>query len=80
MNMPTLQAMVDDIHNNYLKRNATKKWIMSDFPEQEVVKMRVDGKNRKINIPPALKSLLPDETVKEIELEWIKRYPKLQVA
>jgi len=80
MNLPTLQAMVDDIHNNYLKRNATKKYILSDYPEQERAKMQKEGKNRKLNIPTALKSLLPESTVKEIEIEWYKRYPKLQIA
>ena len=78
MNLPTLQAMVDDIHNNYMTRNATKKYILSDYPEKEIVKMQAEGKNRKINIPVALKSLLPENTVTDIENEWLKRYPKLQ--
>lgn len=79
LNLPTLQAMVDDITYNYMKRSATKKYILSDFPEQEINKMKSEGKNKKINIPPALKSMLLPETVKEIEIEWYKRYKHLRL-
>lgn len=34
LNLPTLQQMVDDIEQNYLKRSASKKWILCDYPER----------------------------------------------
>ena len=34
LNLPTLQSSVDDIQDNYLKRPASKKWILCDFPEK----------------------------------------------
>jgi hypothetical protein len=68
-----LQTLVDDIHNNYLNRAATKKWILCDYPENE---LRL-GKD--LSIPPALKTLLPEQTIETIKSEWRKRFPKTKI-
>lgn len=70
LNLPTLQSSVEDIHNNYLSRPATKRWILCDFPEKELKTKLKD----KVKIPPVLVSLLKSEDVKTIENEWAKRY------
>lgn len=70
LNLPTLQASVEDIHNNYLARPATKRWILCDFPEKELKTKLKD----KVKIPPVLASLLKPEDVELIENEWAKRY------
>ena len=68
-----LQAMVEDIHNNYLNRASTKKWILCDFPENEV------RLGKTLAIPPALKSMLPDQAIETIKSEWSKRFPKVKI-
>lgn len=78
LNLPTLQQMVDDIEQNYLKRNASKKWILCDYPEKELKKLANDGKPLRLNIPAALKSMLPSETIEIIEGEWAKRFPYVE--
>lgn len=76
LNLPMLQDSVNDICNNFLNRPGTKKWILCDFPEKEI-KSRVDKgmpNPYKINIPPALKSMLPTSIQNQIMEEWRKRY------
>lgn len=72
LNIPQLQSMVDDIHLNYLNRPASKKYILVDFPEKFIKKCENDGKKFpvKIDIPPALKSMLPDHSIKSIYDYW----------
>lgn len=74
LNLPTLQSSVDDITENYLTRPASKKWILCDFPEKAIKKAAEDGKVAKLNIPPALKSMLSNRDVEFIKREWAKRY------
>lgn len=74
-NLPTLQQMVDDTHENYLKRPATKKWILCDFPEKQIAKWAESGEKKKLGIPPGLKSMLKAEDIITIHDEWKKRYP-----
>lgn len=64
LNLPTLQQACDDIENNYLARNATKKFILWDFPEKAIKKFETDNKTKpyKLEIPPALRSMLPSLT------------------
>lgn len=70
LNLPCLQSSVDDICTNYLNRPASRKWILCDYPEKELV-----SKTRyEVKIPPALKSMLPAEQVKEIEQIWAQRF------
>lgn len=78
LNLPTLQQMVDDIEQNYLKRSASKKWILCDYPEKELKKLANDGKPLRLNIPAALKSMLPSETIEIIESEWARRFPYVE--
>ena len=68
-----LAMMVEDIHNNYLNRAATKKWILCDYPENEVRLCKT------LAIPAALKSMLPDHTIETIKEEWRKRFPKVKI-
>jgi len=74
LNLPNLQAMVDDIHNNYLVRPATKKWILCDYPEKEIKSMLVKGKGKALALPKALHSLLSAKTIAEVKREWTERY------
>lgn len=65
-----LAPAIRDIQENYLTRAASKKWILCDYPEKEMILKPKD----KIKIPPALASLLNQATVETIKLEWSKRY------
>lgn len=75
LNLPNLQSMVDDIHDNYLKRPGTKKWILCDYPEKQLDTKRRD----EVHIPPGLKSLLPQASLDTIEREWSKRFGITQI-
>lgn len=66
----TLAPAIRDIQENYLNRAASKKWILCDFPEKEMI---LKPKN-KIKIPSALASMLPEQTIETIKSEWNKRY------
>lgn len=76
LNLPTLQVMIDDIRNNYLKRPATRKYILADFPEKQIQLAEKAGKQApyKIAVPPALKSFLNQESLRTIENEWRSRF------
>lgn len=65
-----LAPVIRDIQENYLTRAASRKWILCDFPEKEMI---LKPKN-KIKIPSALASLLNPDTVEIIKTEWKKRY------
>jgi hypothetical protein len=70
LNLPDLQMVVDDIQNNFLKRPASKKWILSDYPEKQLeTKLK-----SKIKIPPVLRSLLYDQDIDTIKREWKSRH------
>ena len=79
LNLPTLQQMVDDITNNYLTRPASRKWILCDYPEKQLLKVATIGEDKPVSIPPALKSMLPKETKEKIVAEWNERFPKMKV-
>lgn len=72
LNIPTLEQMFVDIRENFLKRPSSKKWILADYPEKIIKKAEQDGKMFpvKIAIPPALKSLLPIDSQREIFNYW----------
>lgn len=74
LNLPTLQQSVDDIVNNYLMRPTTKKWILCDYPENEIRKSKEAGRRKAPKIPPALRSMLPKETQETILNEWRVRH------
>lgn len=77
LNLPTLQESVNDIKYNYLKRPATKKWILCDYPEKEIEKGTKSGKPViKLNIPKALRLLISQPVQKEIKKQWHERYYK----
>ena len=77
LNLPTLQEMVYDIRHNYLNRPASKKYILIDYPEKFVKKKDDEGKRQPhhIQIPPALRSMLPKQVIEQIHSAWKKRYP-----
>jgi hypothetical protein len=66
LNLPTLQQYVEDIRLNFLKRPASKKWILSDFPEKQLQ----TKERHKIKIPSVLASLLKDSDLSEIKSVW----------
>lgn len=72
LNIPDLQKMVDDICENYLKRPATRKFILADYPEKHIKKCESEGKEFPVKIgwPPALKSMLSESSVSEIHNFW----------
>lgn len=72
LNMPTLESMFLDIRENYLKRPASKRWILATYPEKVIKKAEEEGKKFpvKIAIPPALKSLLPTQAQRDIFNYW----------
>lgn len=74
LNLPTLLQSADDIEKNYLTRAASKKWILCDFPEKEIRLQKEKGKKPTIQIPSALRSLLPQATIDQIKAIWIERY------
>lgn len=76
LNLPTLQESVNDIENNYLKRPASRKWILQDFPEKGIKLAAEKGKRFNFKIPPALKSLLNEASIKEIEGYWFKNFTR----
>lgn len=73
LNLPHLQSVVDDITSNYLTRKATKKYILYDYPEKKLKAAEADGKGYpvRIDLNPALKSLLPKEVTEEIYRNWL---------
>lgn len=77
LNLPDLQKMVDDIVNNYLVRPSSKKWILCDYPEKQIIKAERDGKQPpyKLSLPPALRSMLSAQSVQTVYDEWKRRYP-----
>lgn len=78
LNLPGLEQAVIDIHNNYLKRPASRKYILHEYPEKFIKKKYDEGDKNPpfhITLPPALLSLLSNSTVKEIYEEWKKRFP-----
>lgn len=74
LNLPTLPDSIKDITDNFLKRSATKKWILCDYPEKEIKRLADAGKPKRLRIPPALSSMLPPESVELIQNEWKSRY------
>lgn len=74
LNLPHLQTAADDIENNYLSRPASKKYILCDYPETLIRKAEEAGKQFPIpaDIPPALRSMLPEASKKQIYDYWRK--------
>jgi hypothetical protein len=66
-----IEMAVNDIRENSLKRPAFRKWILYDY-----VSEKLKGKTppKKISLPPALKSLLPEEAVSYIRDFWNEKF------
>jgi hypothetical protein len=81
LNLPTLQSMVDDIRDNYLNRPATRRYILQLYPEKKILSGEADGKTYPIpvDLPPALKSMLPTETIKTIYNAWINGFKTIRM-
>jgi hypothetical protein len=74
LNLPGLQSACDDIRDNYLKRAATRQWIV-EYPQSEINSK--ESIPVKIPIPGTLKSLMSEETIAEVLALWKKRYGHL---
>lgn len=74
LGIPNLDVLIEDIHENFLKRNATKKYILSDHPEKHIKSCEKAGKLRDIKIPPGLKSFLKQSDIDFIHQKWRERY------
>src|SRR5688572_656886 len=72
LNLPNLQHVCDDIENNYLVRSATKRYILWDYPEKEIAKFEREVKPKpwRLNIPPALNSMLKESDREIILKHW----------
>ncbi len=62
-----LRMAVDDIVNNTLKRAASRKRILQDYP---LSKLKTEKPPKQIRLPAELRSMLSDEDLKEIESYW----------
>jgi hypothetical protein len=68
-----LMFYIGDIKFNYMKRSATRGFIMN-YPDSKL-KPNKDGKiPRSVSIPPILKSFLSDLVAKEIVEAWKEKY------
>jgi hypothetical protein len=70
LNLPDLSTAIEDIRHNYLKRQATKKWILCDYPEKQLV----NNPRHKVRIPPVLASMVDIKTLTEIKKVWNERF------
>lgn len=84
LNVPNLKQAVDDIHNNYLKRNATRSFILN-YPLKKINKALDDARKTEsrpahtsVSIPRVLASMLNDEVYNEIVREWTERYAQFE--
>lgn len=81
LNLPSLQQMVNDIRENYLVRPATRRYILQQYPEKKILAGEAEGKTYPIpvDLPPALKSMLPDETIKSIYNAWVNGFKTIRM-
>lgn len=70
LGIPSLQQSVEDIKNNFLKRPATKKWILCDYPEKQLQTKPA----HKVKVPPVLASMLSQKDVEFIREQWRVRH------
>lgn len=70
LGIPTLKESIEDIQKNYLNRPASKKYILSDYPEKQLI----NKTKKQVKLPPALKSMLPSAVISEIHNQWNIRY------
>lgn len=75
-NLPDLAFACNDIENNYLKRPASRKYILADYPDKVMAKQRSEGKPFNLKLPPALVAMINLADQRTIDQEWRKRYPE----
>lgn len=69
-----LNFYLNDIKVNFLKNSSTGSWIM-DYPVKKLKVSKSTGCYPKtVTIPRVIKSLLSEETIKEIIRRWEERY------
>lgn len=75
LNLPLLRMAIDDIHKNYLKRGATRGYILN-YPRQIILQRLSAGDKSplEIDIPPTLKSFLSIDDREEIVNVWKERF------
>jgi hypothetical protein len=75
LNLPNLQEMVNDVHENFFKRPATRHWILN-YPGEKLSKLKEKGKEfpKTIQIPTSIKRLIKPEVHIEIVKAWEEHY------
>jgi hypothetical protein len=66
-----LRMAVDDIVENTLKRAASRKRILQDYP---LSKLKVEKPPKVVSLPNALKSMLKESDIDSIEKYWNENY------
>jgi len=66
-----------DLRENALKRPAFKKYLLNDYPEKM---LNVARPPETVTLTPALRELLSDEVVSEIDRYWNKNYYKVKFS
>jgi hypothetical protein len=75
LDIPNLLTAAEDIKHNYLKRTATRQWII-EYPQDIINKKQCIPE--RIIIPNPLRGLLSSETIAEVITIWKKRYGHLK--
>ena len=66
-----IRMAVEDIRLRALERKAFAKFLMRDYPEQQ---LNVSKPKKTIRLPEGLRSLLNPETLEQIQEYWNKNY------
>lgn len=67
-----LEFAINDIRENALKRPGFRKYLLYDYPNKKIESHKTIPKT--LSLPPALRSLLSEETLKEIKDYWIDHF------
>lgn len=71
----SLRPYLEDIYNNYMKRGATRSYLM-DLPQKKINDYEKKGLGvpGKVSIPAVLSSLMSAESKKQVLKGWQQRY------
>lgn len=77
LNIPNLQEMVNDIHLNFFKRPATRKFIL-EYPIKVYEEKKRKGVEKfTITVPAKYRRLLHEDVIKQINDKWKEVWPQL---
>jgi hypothetical protein len=69
-----LKEALQDIHDNYCTRHATRAWLLN-YPSEKLNKsIKTNKPLRKVSLPYTLKSLMSSESITEVKTLWDKYY------